>query len=364
MNKIEKLYARIRRRKFDAIIVDSPFEVLYLLDIEASFNFVEINPVLVVASKPYLVCDLITLSKMKSFLPDDVNLIEAETLAFVKSDYKYMKEIRSVFRKEKVKRLAVITDQYADAFGSITTIRTANLVAKMGMVKTEHEINLLKEAVRISDETFTTKLKLVEEGVSELTLRSEMDVGLHEKGGERRSFPTIVAFGEHTAEPHPVPALRRLKKDELVMVDMGAVFKGYGSDLTRTGVYGKATEKQVELFNLVLTAQLKAMDFMKPGRLASEVDAVAREYVSEKGYGDFFPHLLGHPCGLMRGGIFLHPASRDVIKPNMAFTIEPGIYLPGYGGVRLEDIVVVRDDGCEVLTRAPKELVWKKEQSL
>lgn len=361
MNKIEKLYSMIRRRKFDAILVDSPFEVLYLLGVEASFNFVEISPVLVVASKPYLVCDLITLSKIKSLVPEDINVIEAETLAFVKSDYKYMKEIRSIFRKEKVKRLAIITDQYANVFGSITTVRTANLVAKMGMVKTEHEINLLKEAVRISDGAFTAKLKLVEEGVSELTLRSEMDVGLHEEGGERRSFPTIVAFGEHTAEPHPVPALRRLKKNELIMVDMGAVFKGYGSDLTRTGVYGKPTEKQRELFNLVLTAQLKAIDFMKPGRLASEVDARARGYIAEKGYGDFFPHLLGHPCGLMRGGTFLHPTSRDVIKPNMAFTIEPGIYLPGYGGVRLEDIVVVRDDGCEVLTRAPKEFVWKRE---
>lgn len=364
MNRIEKLHAKMRRRKFDAILVDSPFEVLYLLGVEASFNYVEISPVLVVASKPYLVCDLITLSKIRGLVPEDIDLIEAETLAFVKSDYKYMKEIRSIFRKEKVKRLAVTTDQYANAFGSITTVRTANLVARMGMVKTEHEINLLKEAVRISDEAFTAKLKLVEEGVSELTLRSEMDVGLHEKGGERRSFPTIVAFGEHTAEPHPVPALRRLGKNELIMVDMGAVFKGYGSDLTRTGVYGKPTEKQTELFNLVLTAQLRAIDFLKPGRLASEVDAVAREYVTDKGYGDFFPHLLGHPCGLMRGGIFLHPTSKDVIKRNMAFTIEPGIYLPGYGGVRLEDIVVVRDDGCDVLTRAPKELVWKREQSL
>ncbi|MFQ5905783.1 MAG: M24 family metallopeptidase [bacterium] len=361
MNRIEKLYAKVRRRKFDAILVDSPFEVLFLLNIEASFNFVEINPALVVASKPYLVCDMVTLAKIKPFLHDDIDLVEADTLGYLKNDYRYVKEIRTILRKEKTKRLAVITDRYAGALGNIATVRVANLVAKMGMVKSKYEIGLLREAVRISDEAFASKMKVVKEGVSELKLRSEVDVALHEKGAEKRSFPTIVAFGENTAEPHPVPGPRKLKKGDLIMVDMGAVFKGYGSDLTRTGVYGNPKAKQKELFNVVLAAQLRAIEFMKPGRLASEVDSVAREYITGKGYGDFFPHLLGHPCGLMRGGIFLHPTSKEVIKENMTFTMEPGIYLPGYGGVRLEDIVVVKDDGCEVLTQAPKELAWERE---
>jgi Xaa-Pro aminopeptidase len=255
----------------------------------------------------------------------------------------------------------VISDVYQSAFGNVSTVRVANLVAKMGMVKSEHEINLLKEAVRIGDETFLSLSGMLAEGVSELRLRSEIDIGLHENGAERRSFPTIVAFGENTAQPHPVPTLRGLERGDFVTVDMGAVFRGYGSDLARTGVFGKATSKQTELFNLILTAQLKAIEFMKPGRLASEVDAVAREYVVGKGYGDFFTHLLGHPCGMMKGGIFLHPSSRDVIKKNMTFTLEPAIYLPGYGGVRLEDIVVVREDECEVLTRAAKELRWSGE---
>jgi len=361
MNRVERLHAKVRRRRFEAILVDSPFEVLFLLSIEASFNFVEINPALVIASKPYLVCDLVTLAKIKPFLTGDIDIVEADTLGYLKNDYKYVKEIRSILRKERTKRLAIITERYAGVFGSIATVRVPNLVAKMGMIKSEHEIGLLREAVRISDETFASKLGVVREGGSELGLRSEIDVALHEKGAERRSFPTIVAFGEDTAEPHPVPGPRELRKGELIMVDMGAVFKGYGSDLTRAGVYGNPKAKQKELFNVVLAAQLRAIEFMKPGRLASEVDSVARDYITSKGYGDFFPHLLGHPCGLMRGGIFLHPTSREVIKENMTFTVEPGIYLPGYGGVRLEDIVVVKDDGCEVLTQAPKELMWEKE---
>jgi len=358
VNRIESLYSRIRRKKLDAILVDSPFEVLFLLGIEASFNYVEISPVLLVAAKPYLVADVLTLSKLKPFLREDIDIVEAETLSYLKSDYRYVKEIKPILRKEKVKRLATITDLYQSAFGNVNTTRVSNLVAKMGMVKSEHEISILREAVRISDETFASFSGMLDEGVSELRLRSEVDIGLHERGAERRAFPTIVAFGEDTAQPHPVPTLRALTRGDLVTVDMGAVFKGYGSDLTRTGVFGEPEPKQSELFNLVLTAQLKAIEFMKPGRLASEVDAVAREYVHERGYADFFTHLLGHPCGMMKGGIFLHPNSRDVIKKNMTFTLEPAIYLPGYGGVRLEDIVVVREDGCEVLTRAPKELRW------
>ena len=344
----------------DGILVDSPFEVLYLLNIEASYNFVEVDPVLVVSEKPYLVADVLTLSKLKPSLPDGVETVEAETLSYLKSDYRYVKEIKPILRREKVKRLATITDLYQGAFGNVSTVRIANLVAKMGMVKSEHEIDLLREAIRISDETFLSVSGMLEEGVSELRLRSELDIGLHENGAERRAFPTIAAFGDNTAQPHPVPTLRPLNRGDLVTVDMGAVFRGYGSDLTRTGVFGEPSPKQKELFNLVLTAQLKAMEFMKPGRLASEVDAVAREYVLEKGYGDFFTHLLGHPCGMMKGGIFLHPNSRDVIKKNMTFTLEPAIYLPGYGGVRLEDAVVVREDGCEVLTQADKELGWNE----
>jgi Xaa-Pro aminopeptidase len=361
MNRIDKLHGKIKRRGFDAILVDSPFEVLFLLNLEVSFNFVEINPVLVLAGESYLVCDLITLPKLKPLIPKGIHVVEAETSKFVRSDYKYVKEIKSILKKEGVKKLALVSDAYAAVLGTVHTYRVANLVARMGMIKTEHEISLLGEAIRVADEAFTSKLKLLKEGVTELWLRSELDVGLHEKGGERRSFPTIAAFGEHSGEPQPVPGMRKLKKDELVMIDMGAVFKGYSSDLTRTGVYGTPSPKHKEIFNLVRTAQLKAIEFMKPGRMASEVDAVARDYIESKGYGDFFPHLLGHPCGLMRGGVYLHPASREVIKENMTFTVEPGIYLPGYGGVRLEDIVVVKDDGCQVLTKAPKELSWVAE---
>jgi Xaa-Pro aminopeptidase len=361
MDRIDRVYASIRRRKMDAIIIDAPFEVLFLLNIEVSFNLVEINPVLVIAKRPYLVCDLITLSKIKPFLRDGIDLIEADTSSYLASDYRFVKEIKPILKRERVRRLATITDLYAGAFGTIETVRISNLVARMGVVKSEHEIDLLRAAVKRSDEAFASRLRLLEEGVSELRVRSELDIALHEKGAERRSFPTIVAFGDNTAQPHPISTLRGLKKGDLVMVDMGAMFRGFGSDLTRTGVYGEPAPKQRELLNVVLTAQLKAIEFMKPGRLASEVDAVARAYVAGRGYGDFFTHLLGHPCGMMRGGVFLHSTSRDVIKKNMTFTVEPAVYLPGYGGVRMEDIVVVREDGCEVLTESSREPKWIKD---
>jgi len=175
------------------------------------------------------------------------------------------------------------------------------------------------------------------------------------------SFDTMVLFGDHAADPHGVPGDRKLRKNEWVLFDLGTMHNGYASDMTRTIFFGEESAKDVrhqEIFNIVKTAHDLAIQAVKPGMKASEIDAIARNYITEKGYGEFFTHRTGHHIGLEcheYGDI--SSVNETKCEPGMIFSIEPGIYLPGEFGVRIEDLVLVTEDGCEVLNKLNKELV-------
>lgn len=235
---------------------------------------------------------------------------------------------------------------------------TTGLVEKFAMIKDKDELSEIRGAVRISDTAFKRILQIIKPGAREDELAAELEYQMKMLGSEKPSFDTIVASGYRGALPHGLASSKKLKKGEFVTFDFGATYKGYVSDITRTVVLGKATAKQKKIYGIVAKAQLKAIAAAKAGITGAKLDSVAREVITKARYGKNFGHGLGHGIGLLvHEGPRLSPQSDYVLQPGNVVTIEPGIYIPNWGGVRIEDDVVIRRDGCTVLNKAPKELI-------
>ena len=232
------------------------------------------------------------------------------------------------------------------------------LVEQISIVKDEREIENIRQAVQISDAVFEEVIELLQPGIREVEVCAELEYRMRKEGSERLAFDAIVVSGERSALPHGQPTDKRLHKGELVTMDYGARVGGYCSDFTRTVVLGKANGRQRDIYQICLRAQQAAEEAARAGMMASELDGVARQIIVDAGYGDHFGHGLGHGLGLeVHEGPRLSPKGKMRLDAGMVVTIEPGIYLPQVGGVRIEDVVVIREDGCEVLTQARKDLV-------
>lgn len=231
-------------------------------------------------------------------------------------------------------------------------------IALLRSIKTPEELEKLAEAERIGDKAFSKILEIIKPGMTELEIAAYLEFWMKQYGAEGLSFDTIAASGLNSAKPHAVPGRKIIEKGDFLTMDFGCVYEGYCSDMTRTIVVGKANAKQREIYQIVLEAQLAALDFIQAGKKGWEVDKVARDIIVKAGYGDNFGHGLGHSVGL-----FIHEEPRlskkeeTVLVENMVVTVEPGIYIENFGGVRIEDMVVVTKDGCKNLTHSSKEFL-------
>lgn len=237
-------------------------------------------------------------------------------------------------------------------------IPTSGLVEKLRLIKTDSEIKILKEAAQIADAAFEHILSFIRPGVSEIEVSNELEFFMRKQGATSSSFDIIVASGLRSALPHGVASEKVIETGDFVTLDFGAYYKGYCSDITRTIAVGEPSDKLKEIYNIVLEAQLRGVNGIKAGLTGREADALTRDYITEKGYGEYFGHSTGHGIGLE-----IHEApglafrSDTVLEPGMAVTVEPGIYIPGIGGVRIEDDIIVTSEGNEVITKSPKELI-------
>lgn len=245
-----------------------------------------------------------------------------------------------------------------DALESVRLVPAGNALDSLRAVKTEEELSLIRRAEAIGDYAFYKILEVLKPGVTELEVAAELEYQMKRAGAEGVSFETIVASGVHSSMPHAVPTEKKLAAGDFVTMDFGCRYRGYCSDMTRTVVLGKASEEQRRIYQTVLEAQRRALELISAGKTGKEVDAAARSHIEEQGYGRFFGHGLGHSLGL-----FIHeeprlsPGDDTILLPGMVETVEPGVYVPGFGGVRIEDLVEVREDGCENYTKSPKELM-------
>ena len=242
--------------------------------------------------------------------------------------------------------------------GDFTLVPEQDPVATLRRTKSSEEIDCLRKAAEIADEAFETLLPELHVGMSEADIALRLEVLIRQTKAEGIAFGVNVSTGPNTALNHYNPSLdpRPLAGGDLLLFDFGACYGGYRSDITRTVSVGAPVGKAREIYEIVLRANLAAIGAVRSGRKASEIDAVARDLIADAGYGDAFGHGLGHGIGLeVHEAPWLTPQHEEPLEAEMVTTIEPGIYLPGFGGVRIEDDVVIGPEGCEVLTGFPKD---------
>jgi Xaa-Pro aminopeptidase len=248
-------------------------------------------------------------------------------------------------------------DQYSKATEA-EWIPVSGVIEKLRMIKTDDELLTIRKAAKIADEAFGHILTFIKPGVTELEVSNELEFCMRRLGAAESSFDTIVASGKRSALPHGVATGKVIENGDMVTLDFGALFDGYVSDITRTIAVGEPSEELKKIYHIVLEAQQRACSALKPGMTGKEADAVARDYISEHGYGEAFGHSTGHGIGLeVHEGPGLSFRSDTALEPGMVVTVEPGIYVPGLGGVRIEDDVLITEDGCELLTSSPKQLI-------
>jgi Xaa-Pro aminopeptidase len=233
-----------------------------------------------------------------------------------------------------------------------------DLVGALRRVKSEEELDAIRAAAGLAESVLADVLPGFAANLPECEAAARIEYEFKKRSAARAAFDTIVLFGPRSSQPHGMPSEKPLEYGDVVLLDCGCRKDGYCSDLTRTYAFGTMPGTWLEeVYPIVLEAQTKAIEAVRGGIRARELDEAARKVISEAGYGEYFGHGLGHGVGIeVHEAPRLNADSEDVLEPGMVVTIEPGIYLPGRGGVRIEDLVVVRDGGCEVLSKASKEL--------
>jgi Xaa-Pro aminopeptidase len=301
------------------------------------------------------------------------------------TDFRYIEMARKAVKGAKLQMLGGDKDQLAPWAakrcwkrvgyeGQISTLRfdalkksvpeaadwveSSKTLVDLRVIKSPVEQDILRRAVHLADDVYAAMLEQVRPGITEWEVRRILRALTDNMDAEGESFDCIVGTGPNSSQCHHHVTRRALKRGEPLLVDMGVLVDSYHSDMTRTVFLGKPNAKLKEIYKIVLEAQLRAIAKVKAGAKASEVDLAARGWIARKGYGEHFGHGLGHGVGLeIHEAPSLAAKSPDILRSGMVMTIEPGIYLPGIGGVRIEDVVLVKPNGCEVLTRTPKELI-------
>ncbi len=279
----------------------------------------------------------------------------------VKHNENLMAKIASQIKELKIKTLALDTLSIESWVALAKEVRRktklevkGNIVCGLRRIKDKKEIELMRRAAELTSEGMRVASETVNAGAREYEVSAEIEYTMRKQGSYGTAFETIVASGSSSAFPHGGCSDREIRKGDLVVVDVGATYKNYRSDMTRTFVAGTPSEKQKTLYRIVKTAQEKAFEALNPNVKAKDVDAAARKIIADAGYSEYFVHSLGHGVGLeVHEPPILSPNSKDVLAVGNIFTIEPGIYLVGYGGVRIEDTVLVQRSGVEKLTKGP-----------
>jgi Xaa-Pro aminopeptidase len=349
INKIKNL---INEMEIDALLIDSDVNRFYLTAFTGTSGKVLFTPV-----DSYFITDF-------RYIEQARDQIEAYKIIEIKG--KYEQKIVEILKEDGVKTLAfesnIVTymqyEEYKREFKEFELIPTENLVAKLRLIKDEDEIKRVKKAVEISDRAFEHILKYIKAGISERDIALELEYFMKKEGGENNSFDFIVASGERSSMPHGVASSKKVEIGDFITMDFGTIYKGYCSDMTRTIVLGKASKKQEEIYNIVLRAQIAVLEKIKAGMKAKEADAIARDIIADTGYGENFGHGLGHGVGIeVHEEPRLSYMSDAILEAGMIVTDEPGIYIPDWGGVRIEEDLIITEDGCELLNSSSKELI-------
>ena len=351
MNKVDRLFSQISN---DAVMVINPSNIFYFADYLADYCYL-----LLTKSKGYYFTDGRFIIEAKRDLSDYFEVVEItpKTAFSVISSYIDDLKINNIgYDSEISHNDFVFFDKLTNTKNKVDI---THYISNIRSIKDNSEIDKIKEAQRIAEKSLEELKQYIKVGVSEKELSSRLEFILKMNGADSTSFPTIVAFGENSAICHAKPSDRLLRVGDIILIDFGAKYKGYCSDMTRTFVYSECSDEIKKIYDIVLGANMLAIDKIKAGIKAQEIDSIARDYIKSFGYESNFVHSLGHGVGV---DIHEAPAlsknadSSVILEENMVVTIEPGIYVEGLGGVRIEDMIVVKNDKSINLTASNKYL--------
>jgi Xaa-Pro aminopeptidase len=338
----------LKRKRIDAFLVNHKENIAYLSGFYGSMG------ALLIFEKTVLFVDGRYYIQAKEQAPDCEILLAKDSFWDAVCEFIKNKGIKRLGFEEANITYRVYRSLKRKLKG-VSFVPLSDIVERERMIKKEWEIERMKRALRLTEEAISHCLGMLKEGISEKDLARELEFYLKERGAEL-AFESIVAFGERSALPHAKPTERKLKNGDIVLMDVGARVDGYCSDMTRVFFFGKPKEEFLKMFNAVLEAQNRAIEGIREGRKCGDIDAIARESLKEKGYGELFTHSLGHGVGRevheMPG---LAPGSKERLRSSTIVTVEPGVYVEGLGGVRIEDMVLVGKKSSEDLTQFPKE---------
>jgi Xaa-Pro dipeptidase len=359
--RIGKLVAWLESEGIDAAFLSSPTNVYYFTGFKCDPHERLLGLFLFAEGDPLLICPQLELSSVRQagWHHIVISYHDAENPWELLRDFveQNLKRSKRTIAIEKEHLSYARAEQLQNIASPVEFVAVDEQINELRMVKDEQEIAIMMEAAKLADDGIEIAISHLQEGITELEVASKIEWGLKQKGVQEFPFPTTVLFGERSALPHGTPGLRRLRKGDLVLIDLGVKWKGYCSDITRTFAFDHLDEPFQEIYLTVLKAQEAAIAATKPGIQAGALDRIARSVIEKAGYGDYFIHRLGHGLGIdVHESPSLHAANHSIIRVGMTFTIEPGIYLPGQGGIRIEDDIFVTADGYRLLTRYPKEL--------
>jgi len=358
--RIKRLQNSLIENRCDAILVENPIDLFYLTGMELSTGQLLVSTKsarLIVDGRYYEICKtrcplptvllkkeaLTTLLQAKPFQEVQKFAFDSEQTSYGRVlDYRSL--IRTVNTKSSKKR-------------ALKLVPLSDPIKQLRAIKDADEILTLKKAAQLGSKGYDFICTQLKPGITELEAAAELEIFWKRNGSQGLAFESIIAFGTNGSMPHYRPQQVKLKKGDPILIDIGVKWGHYHSDMTRTVFLGAPSQAMQEIYQIVLKAQTEALKLCKPGNAICDLDGCARSIITSAGYGKNFNHSLGHGIGLEVHELpFLRGTATEILRPGMAITIEPGIYLPGIGGVRIEDTVIITEDGYENLTNRPKKL--------
>ncbi|WP_368504599.1 M24 family metallopeptidase [Alkalihalophilus sp. As8PL] len=360
-HRIERLTQWLKDEKKDAAFITSKENIFYLTNFYTDPHERLVGLILFPNESPILIVPGMETSQVKNAGWSD------EIIGYADHESPWKLLSRSIEQRNisLIENVAIETDVLTVSrmndllalFPSAAITAVEHQLNQMRVVKDEIEIAIMKRAAQMADYGVEVGKNALREGITEMEVLAKIEYELKKEGIREMSFSTMVLFGEKSGAPHGNPGKRKLNDGDFVLFDLGVVLDGYTSDITRTFAYGSISDEKKELYNTVLKAQLASLEISKPGTRIGDLDQSARNIITEAGYGDRFPHRIGHGLGI---NVHEFPSMSHLndgtLQAGMVYTIEPGIYDPVLGGVRIEDDVLITKEGHITLTKTPKEL--------
>lgn len=344
--RLKKVQAKLKTSRLDAILITNPVNLLYLFGFGEEECFA-----LITRNKAWLYVSALNLTDVRRLVKGAKVSLSADKETVV-SNFKSL-ALRSIGFESNNLTFQRLID-WKKAAWPAKLVPTVGFIESLRLVKDQDELVLIRKAAAIGDQVYRQIRPYIRPGRTEQYIANKVDALIREKGCEP-AFKTIVASGPGSAIPHHVLSNRKLNKNDIVVLDFGAIYKGYRSDLTRTVFLGKINRIFQSIYQVVLEAQNKAIEALGPGVKTQSIDQLARGIIAQAGYGRYFIHTTGHGVGLETHEL-PRISSKDTLtlQPGMVVTVEPGIYLFGQGGVRIEDMILITDKGREIITKSPK----------